>query len=91
MNMPHIWIYYLIGINILAFFIMGYDKHMAQKKKRRIPERHLFMYAFIGGSAGVFIGMRLFRHKTQHTSFQYGIPAIILLHLAAAVYFLKLY
>jgi uncharacterized membrane protein YsdA (DUF1294 family) len=89
--MSPIWIYYLIGINTLAFFIMGYDKRMAQKKKRRIPERHLFWYAFIGGSVGAFIGMRVFRHKTQHTNFQYGIPAIILLHIAAAVYFLKFY
>jgi uncharacterized membrane protein YsdA (DUF1294 family) len=89
--MSPILIYYLIVINALAFFIMGYDKRMAQKKKRRIPERHLFWYAFIGGSVGAFIGMRVFRHKTQHPSFQYGIPAIILLHIAAAVYFLLFY
>jgi uncharacterized membrane protein YsdA (DUF1294 family) len=89
--MSPIWIYYLIGVNTLAFFIMGHDKRKAQKKKRRIPERHLFWYALIGGSLGAFIGMRVFRHKTQHTSFKYGIPAIILLHLAAAFYFLKLY
>jgi uncharacterized membrane protein YsdA (DUF1294 family) len=89
--MSPIWFYYIIGINTFAFFIMGYDKRMAQNKKRRIPERHFFWYAFIGGSVGAFIGMRVYRHKTQHRSFQYGIPAIILLHLAAAVYFLKFY
>jgi uncharacterized membrane protein YsdA (DUF1294 family) len=86
-----ILIYYLIIINLFAFSIMGYDKQSAKKRKRRVPERYLFIYALIGGSVGAFIGMRVFRHKTQHSSFQYGIPAIILLHTAAAVYFLKLY
>jgi uncharacterized membrane protein YsdA (DUF1294 family) len=90
--MSSIWIiYYLFGINALAFIIMGYDKRLAKKRKRRIPERHLFFYAFIGGSIGAFVGMRMFRHKTQHPSFQYGIPAIIVLHLAAAVYLIKYY
>jgi uncharacterized membrane protein YsdA (DUF1294 family) len=62
---------------------------MAQKKKRRIPERHLFWYAFIGGSVGAFIGMRVFRHKTQHTSFQYGIPALILVNMAMIFFTMK--
>jgi uncharacterized membrane protein YsdA (DUF1294 family) len=86
-----ILICYLIGVNLFAFFIMGYDKRMAKHKKRRIPERHLFLYAFIGGAIGSFLGMRFFRHKTQHASFQYGIPAFILLHLALAIYFIGFY
>ncbi|QGQ98272.1 DUF1294 domain-containing protein [Paenibacillus psychroresistens] len=84
-------VYFLIGINVLAFYIMGYDKLKAKQKKRRIPERQLFWYAIIGGSIGTFVAMKVYRHKTQHPSFQYGIPAIILLHIAAAVYFLWFY
>jgi uncharacterized membrane protein YsdA (DUF1294 family) len=86
-----IFIYYLIGANLFAFFIMGYDKRMAKLKKRRIPERHLFMYALVGGAVGSFLGMKYFRHKTQHATFQYGIPALIALHLALAVYFFGFY
>jgi uncharacterized membrane protein YsdA (DUF1294 family) len=89
--MLSVLIYYLTLINLFAFSMMGYDKQRSKKRKRRVPERHLFIYAFIGGSIGALIGMRVFRHKTQHPSFQYGIPAIILLHIAAAVYFLKYY
>jgi uncharacterized membrane protein YsdA (DUF1294 family) len=89
--MSSFWIYYLILINAWAYFIMGKDKLNAKRKRRRIPERQLFLYAFLGGSIGAFIAMRVFRHKTQHPSFQYGIPAIIVLHLAVAVYLLKLY
>jgi uncharacterized membrane protein YsdA (DUF1294 family) len=89
--MSVIWIYYLIGINAWSFFIMGYDKLKAKQKKRRIPERQLFLYAIIGGSIGAFVGMRVYRHKTKHPSFQYGIPAIIFLQLAAAVYYLGFY
>jgi uncharacterized membrane protein YsdA (DUF1294 family) len=89
--MSYIWIYYLVLINAWAFFIMGSDKLKAKKKKRRIPERQLFFYAFIGGSIGAFIGMRVFRHKTQHPSFQYGIPAIFVFNLAVIIYLLKIY
>jgi uncharacterized membrane protein YsdA (DUF1294 family) len=89
--MQSILIYYLIGINIFAFCMMGYDKRMAKHKKRRIPERHLFLYALIGGAIGSFLGMRYFRHKTQHASFRFGIPAILTLHIALAVYFVWFY
>jgi uncharacterized membrane protein YsdA (DUF1294 family) len=89
--MSVVWVYYLIGINVLAFFIMGYDKLKAKQKKRRVPERQLFGFAVIGGSIGALFGMRVYRHKTKHPSFQYGIPVIILLQIAAAIYFLKYY
>jgi uncharacterized membrane protein YsdA (DUF1294 family) len=88
--MSPIWIYYLSGINLFTFFIMSYDKRMARKRKRRIPERHLFFCAFIGGALGAFIAMRMFRHKTQHTNFQYGIPALILVNIAM-IFFTKKY
>jgi uncharacterized membrane protein YsdA (DUF1294 family) len=81
-----ILIYYLIAVNLITFCVMGYDKRMAKHKKRRIPERHLFLYAFVGGAIGSFLGMKFFRHKTKHASFQYGIPALIVLHLLALAY-----
>lgn len=44
--------------------------------------------AALGGSIGSLAGMYLFRHKTKHKEFTTGIPVILVLQLALAVYFL---
>lgn len=76
---------YLVVINIVAFLLMGIDKHKAKKKQWRIPERTLFLSAAIGGSIGAMYGMHLFRHKTKHKSFLFGMPAILALQLLLVV------
>ena len=45
-------VYYLVIINILAFFIYGIDKYKAVHKHFRISEYSLFILSFIGGSIG---------------------------------------
>lgn len=82
--------YYLFFINVLAFFLMGIDKRKAELGRWRIPERTLFLSAFLGGGVGAIAGMQLFRHKTKHRSFTVGMPLILLLWiigLAALLYF----
>ena len=59
------------------------DKRKAQKKLWRIPEATLLTVAAIGGSIGSLLGMYTFRHKTKHLKFTLGIPAILILQLAA--------
>lgn len=78
---------YLIIMNVSGFVMMGRDKKLARSKGRRIPEKTLFWLAAIGGAVGVGAGMRTFRHKTKHASFQWGIPLLILLN-AGIVYYL---
>ena len=80
-----VFILYLIVMNLVAFVLMGIDKHKAKKKQWRIPERTLFLSAAIGGSIGAMYGMHLFRHKTKHKSFLFGMPAILALQLLAAI------
>ncbi|HOO27336.1 MAG TPA: DUF1294 domain-containing protein, partial [Lachnospiraceae bacterium] len=41
---------YLLGINLLGFFIMGIDKQRAKRQEWRIPETTLFSVALVGGS-----------------------------------------
>lgn len=72
---------YLLLINIVAFALMGIDKRKARKHQWRISERTLFLSALLGGSVGALYGMHLFRHKTKHKRFVYGMPAILLLQL----------
>ena len=77
--MTYLWIY-LLAIQLLAFIEMGYDKSQAKKGARRVPEKRLFALAALGGAAGVWLGMRVWRHKTQHASFVYGIPLLAIVN-----------
>ena len=82
-------IIYLIGINVVTFFIYGIDKWKARRGKWRIPEDTLIWLAIAGGSIGALQGMYLFRHKTQHKKCTLGIPAIILVQAVIVYFFLK--
>ncbi|MBQ4581981.1 MAG: DUF1294 domain-containing protein [Oscillospiraceae bacterium] len=77
---------YLAAVNLLAFTVYGVDKRRAKKDKRRVPEKTLFLLAIIGGSVGAWAGMYTFRHKTRHWYFVWGIPAILLVQVALAVW-----
>ena len=77
---------YLLVINVVTFIIYGIDKYKAQHAKWRIPEATLLLLAAIGGSIGAWCGMKVWRHKTMHKKFKYGVPAIFILHLALAVW-----
>ena len=86
MNINHIVIYHLLTINAVAFIVYGIDKLKARKDRWRIPEATLLLLALVGGSVGAWLGMKVWHHKTMHLKFKYGLPAILLLQLALAVY-----
>ena len=67
---------------------MGIDKRKAIKRAFRIPEATLFIVALIGGSAGSILGMQVFRHKTRHWYFVFGMPAILAIQIALLVFLL---
>ena len=78
---------YLIAVNVLAFAVYGWDKMRSKVQgARRVPEKTLFLLAIVGGSVGAIIGMRVWHHKTRHWYFQYGLPAILLVQIALAVW-----
>ena len=62
-------VWYLVGINVFAFFIYGIDKYLAVKNKYRISEYSLFILSIFGGSIGSLLGMRVFHHKTRKVFF----------------------
>ena len=86
--MMNIILGYLLAVNIASFLLYGIDKYKAKKGKWRVSEATLLMMAVIGGSIGAWAGMRLWQHKTMHKKFKYGIPVIIILQVALAVYLL---
>jgi uncharacterized membrane protein YsdA (DUF1294 family) len=80
-------LYFLI-INFVVFAIAGYDKYLATKNKRRIPENTLFTMAILGGSIGLLLAMLLFRHKTSKSSFIVKFCGIFLIQIM--IIYLKL-
>ncbi len=79
---------YLSIINAVGFLLMLVDKYKAKKNLWRIPEATLMGVAAIGGSLGSLIGMYTVRHKTRHPKFTIGIPVILVLQAALAVFLL---
>ncbi len=73
---------YLLIINTVCYFLFFWDKRMATRGRRRIPERRLFLIGFLGGALGGLLAMYMFRHKTLHRKFKLGFPVIIILHLS---------
>jgi uncharacterized membrane protein YsdA (DUF1294 family) len=79
-----LWIITLF--NILAFILIGLDKYKSKHNRWRISEKTFFTVAALGGSVGVLVGMYIFRHKTRHASFVWGIPIILMLQIAVIHY-----
>ena len=74
-------IYFLI-INLLSAAVCALDKKMALSEGWRVRENILFALCLLGGSVGMYLAMRLIRHKTLHKRFMIGIPLIIILQSA---------
>ncbi len=85
MKVQYLPIVYFLIISIITAFVTASDKHKAKKGNFRISEATLFILAFLGGALSEYITMRLIRHKTLHKRFMLGLPAIILLQLAALI------
>ena len=86
--MSELLIVYVATVNVVAFVVYGVDKYKAQKAKWRVRESALLLLAAIGGSAEAWLGMEIWRHKTRHPKFRYGVPAILLIQLAGVLCFL---
>ena len=80
-------LYYFIGINILAFILMGWDKYCSKRNYWRISESNLLGLALLGGALGILLGMLIFRHKTKKELFKKTIPIFIIINI---IIFIKL-
>ena len=80
---------YIGAVNLIGFALMGIDKYKAKKRGFRIPEATLFIVAIIGGSIGSILGMHIFRHKTRHWYFVYGMPFILAVQIIIVIAFLN--
>ena len=73
--------YFFLILNVVAFLITGYDKLLAIQQKRRISERMLLSFTFIGGIIGSGLAMLLFRHKIAKASYLFKFSAILIIQI----------
>lgn len=81
MTIRYVILYFLV-LSMLGVLLMGVDKWKARRGAWRIKESTLLLVAALGGSPGALLGMHLFRHKTKHWYFRYGLPALLMLQAA---------
>lgn len=86
--MKRLLLIYLLVINVLTFCLYGIDKWKARHDRWRIPEDTLLGLAAIGGSAGAWLGMRVWHHKTLHKKFTITVPLLFIIHVALLAYLL---
>ncbi|MBR2519473.1 MAG: DUF1294 domain-containing protein [Selenomonadaceae bacterium] len=72
---------WLVVTNVVAFALFGYDKYCAQHDKWRVRESTLLLWAAIGGALGAGIAMSVFRHKTLHLKFKFGVPLLLFVQI----------
>ncbi len=77
-----------ICINIYMFYIMYKDKKLAKNHQWRISEKKLLLGSIIFGGLGVFLGMIIFRHKTNHLSFKIISPLMSVIQILTLIYLL---
>lgn len=72
---------YGMFINVIAIQMMKRDKYLAVYRKRRTREATLWKAAFAGGALGMTFGMKMYRHKTKHAAFKWGLPILAAIEL----------
>lgn len=92
MNPVLTWILIAVGIlNVISFFLMALDKRLAYRRRRRIPEKVLFLSALLFGALGGTAGMWIFRHKTKHWYFRLFFPLLVVAQAAVLAYAISRY
>lgn len=71
----------LFSINVIVFWLFGWDKQKALYQKVRIPEALLLVLSGFGGAYGAGMAMLLFKHKTRKLIFLTVVPLFFVLWL----------
>lgn len=88
--MLNVYVAVCCAMSFIAFLLFFTDKRRAKGGKDRIPELTLLSFAALGGGWGAFLGMQLFRHKTNIRRKAHFVLSVPLCALAQAVLLLML-
>lgn len=90
----HPYAVWTVVASVVAFGLYSLDKllsTMSGRKMLRVPEAILHLVAVVGGVWGAWLGMFLWRHKTnwgKHPAFPVVLILTTLIHLGLAYYWL---
>ena len=77
---------YFALISLISLVATLVDKRRARLRRWRVPEAALFWLSALGGSAAMYLAMRLSRHKTLKRRFMIGIPCIAVVQSALLLF-----
>ncbi len=60
----------VVLLNVVTLLVFGFDKWRSRGDGRRVSERALLWFVFLGGWIGAWLAMGWFRHKTQKQPFR---------------------
>ncbi len=86
-SLMKLFLLYLLSINAISFILFGYDKFLAIKNKRRIPEKEPFKVSTIGGAFGGMFAILIFKHKISKATFIWRFMFVFILNIVS-IYFL---
>jgi uncharacterized membrane protein YsdA (DUF1294 family) len=66
---PHVFLYYLIFINLLAAIVFYSDKRKAIAKKQRTSEAKLHLFELMGGVFIIIPMLYIIRHKNRKSMY----------------------
>ena len=89
MNLTYEFAIYMLFINFLSGILFAYDKQVAKKNRRRIPEITLHIFEFLGGVFANFMLMYTLRHKNRKFSYYWFTWLVMILWLAFLILYLK--
>jgi uncharacterized membrane protein YsdA (DUF1294 family) len=84
MELLYIW----CAINAAGSFIFYIDKQKAVKRKRRVSEKSLLTWAFLGAAPSMLVVSRLIRHKTRVLKFRIALPLMAGLQAVGIIYWM---
>ena len=76
-------------MSCVAFVMHGADKRRARLGRRRIPEATLHLVEVAGGWLGAWLAMRIFRHKTQKTSYRVVFAVMVVLNVGLVILWVR--
>ncbi len=76
---------WLVGLNLLAVPLWGFDKLAAKREWGRVPELTLHTVALLGAVPASLLSMQLFRHKTLKPVFRWLYWTFLVLQVTVAV------
>ena len=72
---------WLVVVNAVTFALFGYDKYCATHDMWRVRESTLLIWSAVGGALGAGLAMEVFRHKTLHLKFKFGVPLLLFVQI----------